>query len=130
VTATLHFAYSGSSINLQTISLPEPFNSWYVPSVDFTTIRYPLAASGSSEGTADLVFNIPNATETSYVGDFVVTAKDAFGATLTSTATITAGLAQTENFGFLGWIMANPLVAVAVVVVVLVIILYLALKKR
>lgn len=130
VTATLHFVYSGSSISLQSLNLPEPFNSWYVPSSDFSTKLYTLSSSGQNEGTATLTFYIPDINETSFVGDFVVTAKDAFGASLTSTATITAGAARPENTGLIGLILANPLIVVAVIAVFIVVAFYLLLRKR
>jgi len=133
VTATLHFTYSGSSIHLQSISLPEPFNDWYVQNANFTSLVYTLNPSGANSDSVNLVFNVPNVSETAFNGDFSVSAVDAFGAVHTSTGLISSGAATLPHVnGILDLIYANPLIVIVIISVIVIVGLYLlfAPKRR
>jgi hypothetical protein len=131
-TANLHFKFSGSSYTLQSISLPDPFNSWYVPNGNFTTLVYMLNTAGESSGDVTLSFAVGNDTSQSYSGSFSVTAMDAFGAVHTSTGTINADVSSNSRFDIVGFFRLHPLylVLIAVVIGVLLVALVLFSKRR
>jgi hypothetical protein len=130
VTANLHFRFSGSSYTLESISFQAPFDSWYFPEGNFSTLTYILNANGESSGDATLRFAIGNVAQQSYSGSFSVTAKDAFGATHISSGTINAGVSTSSIFDFKDFFLQHPLYLILIVVVVIVLLAALVLFSK
>jgi hypothetical protein len=130
VTVTLHFRFSGSSYTLQSISLPKPFNSWYVPNGNFSSLVYMLNVNGDSSGDVTLRFAVGNVTAQSYSGSFSVTALDAFGVTHTSSGTINADVSTSSRFDIKAFFMSNPLYLILVIAVVAVLLACLVLFSK
>ncbi len=133
VIVPLTFSYSGSNVYLKSLTLPEPFNSWYVPNSNFSSTVYLLQTSGQNTGTVNLVFNVGNLTQASYSGTFTVTAVDAFNTLRTSTASISAtNIDAPDSKGIIQIILGNPLymAIIAAVIIGLAVIGYFASKKR
>ena len=130
VMVNLHFSFSSSSYNLQTISLPEPFNSWYVQNDNFTYLVYMLNTSGDSSGDVVLTFLVGNVTG-SASDSFSVTALDAFGTTHTSFGTISVVVSDNSRFDVIVFFQIHPLYLILIAVAILVIVIVLsAFTKR
>ena len=129
MTATLHFRFSGSSYTLQSISLPEPFNSWYLPNGNFSSLVYVLNTNGESSGDATLRFAIGNVTSQSYSNSFSVIAKDSFGVVHTSSGTISAQISN-NGFDFRTFFTEHPLYLILVFVIIGVVLVAIVLFSK
>ena len=131
ITANLHFRFSGSSYVLQSISLPEPFNSWYLPNATFNNFVYMLNTSGESSGDVSLRFAVGNLTSTqNFSGSFSVVAVDAFGVSHTSSGTISAKVSIGSSFDWKTYFLAHPLYIILIVAVVCVLLAALVLFSK
>jgi len=128
VTATLNFRYSGSNYVLQSLYFTEPFNSWYIPSGNLSSLMYILGSGSVNQNSIDIVFYVPDVPLQKYEGLFNVTAVDAFGALHTCTGNIVADVSA-QGFDLWGFI-SNPIVLFVIVVVVVVLVLAAKSKRR
>lgn len=127
----LRFHYSGSSFTLQSLSLPEPFNSWYVPASNFSYLTFVLGSSGASLGEVNLLFNVPSdAVEGSYSGTFTLSARDGFGSIRTSTGVISTEKESIGGTFMFPDLLLHPLYIVLIVLAILTVIFFLILFMR
>lgn len=130
----LRFQYGGSSFTLQSLSLPEPFNSWYVPATNFSSLTYILNTSGSNYGEATILFNLPDDVVVGdYSGTFTLSGRDGFGSIHTSTGTISTQKSSTEESIF-SVLLEKPLylilIVIAVVAFIFILFLFMGKKRR
>lgn len=131
VTATLHLRYSGSSYTFKELYLSNPFYTWFVPnSVSLTT--YVLTNPSESSADVTLSFYVPADVPAEYFeGEIRFTVLDAFGASHTSNAVVSASVeGATKGFDFGELIRDNLLLVIIIVVAVLAVLGYLASKIR
>jgi hypothetical protein len=131
MTATLHLRYSGSSYTYQNIVLSEPFNSWLIQ--DSLSLRsYILSNPTESSVDVTLTFMIPAGISVQvYSGEISFTALDAFGASHTSTAVISASVeGASVKFDAANWVRGNLWIVAIAVVAVLAVLGFIATKTR
>lgn len=131
VTATLHLRYSGSSYTFKELYLSNPFYTWFIQdSVSLTT--YVLTNPSESNADVTLTFQIPADVPAEYFeGEIRFTVLDAFGASHTSNAVVSASVeGATKGFDFGELIRDNLLLVIIIVVAVLAVLGYLASKIR
>jgi hypothetical protein len=131
VTATLTLRYSGSSYTYQNIVLSEPFNSWLIR--DSLSLRsYILSNPTESSVDVTLTFMIPAGISVqAYSGEISFTALDAFGASHTSTAVISASVeGASVKVDVANWVRGNLWIVVIAVVAVLAVLGFIAAKTR
>lgn len=109
VTANLHFQFAGSSITLKSLSLPAPFNGWYIPS-DISRYTYVLSSNGVGSGDYTLMFNVSDVSVAGQSGVFTLSATDAFNVVHTASAKISFGETSESSTGVFQFIFQNPLV--------------------
>jgi hypothetical protein len=130
VKAQLHFFFSGSSYNLQSIIFQEPFNSMYAHDATFTQATYIITSNGQGEGTVDLTFNIPaNIPVQRFIGGFQVSAIDAAGGEHKSNGEITLIVAGAQE-DFLYFLRENPIYIVFIAIAVLLALVLIVVFSR
>lgn len=133
VTATLYFSYKNSPIALQSITFSSPFNSWYRHDSAFSTVPYILNYAGVNNASVTLTFQIPaDVAVEVFRGTFTVSAVDAFGVQMSSSANIHAAVAgaQVENSWWQFFRERPVYIIVGVLVIIALVAITLAASKR
>jgi hypothetical protein len=90
VQATITFRYTGSSYTLKSFTLPQPFQTWYIPNSLTKQSVYVLNGTVESSGSAKVFLKIPSDVSGSFSGNYSVTALDSSGGSHVSSALISA----------------------------------------